>query len=130
MTVEELIRKTAKETASEILEQCKEKRQKDSQLGSFKKTERILYEYPNWREIDAANTVKFCLLVENALNRVSSDPYFQIIELKYFQKWTHERIAEHFGVDVSFISKRRTKLINSLRSIIFSDEFIKELYDN
>ena len=130
MTVEELIRRTAKETASEIIEQCKEKRQKDSQLGSFKKTERILYEYPNWREIDAANTVKFCLLVENALNRVSSDPYFQIIELKYFQKWTHERIAEHFGVDVSFISKRRTKLINSLRSIIFSDEFIKELYDN
>ena len=130
MTVEELIRRTAKETASEIIEQCKEKRQKDSQLGSFKKTERILYEYPNWREIDAANTVKFCLLVENALNRVSSDPYFQIIELKYFQKWTHERIAEHFGVDVSFISKRRTKLINSLRSIIFSDEFIRELYES
>lgn len=130
MNIEEMIKRTAKATAREIVEQSKQKRQKDSQLGSFKKTERILYEYPNWKSIDAADTVKFCNLVENALSSISADPYYKIIELKYFQKWTHERIAEYFNVNVSVISKQRTKLINSLRSIIFSDEFIKELYDN
>lgn len=130
MNIDDLIKKTAKETARELLEQCKEKRKKDSQLGSFKKTERILYEYPNWQNIDAADTVKFCNLIENALSSISTDPYYKIIELKYFQKWTHERIAEYFNVDVSVISKRRTKLINSLRSIIFSADFIKELYEN
>ena len=130
MNIEELIKRTAKVAAREVVEQSKEKRKKDSQLGSFKKTERILYEYPNWKSIDAADTVKFCNLVENALSSISTDPYYKIIELKYFQRWTHERIAEYFNVNVSVISKRRTKLINSLRSIIFSDEFIKELYDN
>lgn len=130
MNIEELIKRTAKQTAREVVEQSKEKRKKESQLGSFKKTERILYEYPNWKSIDAADTVKFCNLVENALSSISADPYYKIIELKYFQKWTHERIAEYFNVNVSVISKRRTLLINSLRSIIFSDEFIKELYDN
>ena len=130
MNIEELIKRTAKVAAREVVEQSKEKRKKDSQLGSFKKTERILYEYPNWKSIDAADTVKFCNLVENALSSISTDPYYKIIELKYFQKWTHERIAEYFNVNVSVISKRRTLLINSLRSIIFSDEFIKELYDN
>ena len=130
MNIEELIKKTAQATAAEIIEQCKDKRKKDSQLGSFKKTERILYEYPHWQQIDTADTVKFCMLVERALHSISKDPYYKIIELKYFQKWTHERIAEFFNVDVSVISKQRTKLINALRSIIFSDEFIKELYEN
>lgn len=130
MTIDEMIKRTAKATAREIVEQSKQKRQKDSQLGSFKKTERILYEYPHWQNMNEAETVKFCNLVEIALGSVSSDPYFKIIELKYFQKWTHERIAEFFNVDVSVISRRRTKLINALRSIIFSAEFIRELYES
>ena len=129
MTIETLIKKTAEETAREILKQSKEQRQKDSQLGSFKKTEKILYEYPRWKDMQIDDTAKFCNLVQSALESISDDPYFDIIELKYFQKWTHERIAEHFNVDVSVISKRRTKLINQLRPIIFSVDFIKELYE-
>ena len=130
MDIEEIINKTAKATAREVLEQAKEKQQKELQLGSFKKTEKILYEYPRWKNTDVKETVRFCNMIEKALESVSSDPYYKIIELKYFQKWTHERIAEFFNVDVSVISKRRTKLINNLRSIIFSAEFIRELYES
>lgn len=129
MTIETLIKRTAEETVREVLKQSKEQRQKDSQLGSFKKTEKILYEYPRWKDMQIDDTAKFCDLVQSALESISDDPYFDIIELKYFQKWTHERIAEHFNVDVSVISKRRTKLINQLRPIIFSVDFIKELYE-
>lgn len=130
MNIEKIIQQTAEATAREVLKQCKEKREKDSQLGSFKKTEKILYEYPRWQNLQINETEKFCALVQKALESISDDPYFQIIELKYFQKWTHERIAEYFGVDVSVISKRRTKLINALRPLIFSAEYIKELYEN
>ena len=130
MNIEDVINKTAKATAREFLTQLKEKRQKDSQLGSFKKTEKILYEYPRWRSLDIEETTKFCSLIEKALESISADPYYKIIELKYFQKWTHERIAEYFNVDVSIISRRRTMLINSLRPVLFSAEFIKELYEN
>lgn len=130
MNIEKIIQQTAEATAREVLKQSKEKREKDSQLGSFKKTEKILYEYPRWQNLQISETEKFCGLVQKALESISDDPYFQIIELKYFQKWTHERIAEYFGVDVSVISKRRTKLINALRPLIFSADFIKELYEN
>lgn len=130
MNLEQIIKKTAEATAREIISQQKEKAKKDSQLGSFKKTEKILYEYPRWQNMEIKDTAKFCELIQSALDTIKEDPYFEIIELKYFQKWTHERIAEFYGVDVSVISKRRTKLINALRPIIFSAEYIKELYEN
>lgn len=130
MKASELIEQTAKKTARAVVAELKRGGLvKDNKLGSFKKTERILYEYPRWRGTDVAKTSRFCNLVQKALESVADDPYFQIIELKYFQKWTHERIAEYFGVDVSVISKRRTKLIDQLRPIIFSDDFIRELYE-
>lgn len=129
MNIDDIIKKTARATAREFVEQSREKRQKESQLGSFKKTEKILYLYPRWQNMKIDDTEKFCSLIEKALESVADDPYYKIIELKYFQKWTHERIAEFFGVDVSIISKRRTRLINALRPIIFSAEFIKELYE-
>lgn len=130
MKASELIEQTAKKTARAVVAEMKRTGLvKDNKLGSFKKTERILYEYPRWRGTDVAETSRFCDLVQKALESISDDPYYQIIELKYFQKWTHERIAEYFGVDVSVISKRRTKLINALRPIIFSDDFIRELFE-
>lgn len=125
-----LIEQTANKTARAVVHELKKNGLvKDNRLGSFKKTERILYEYPRWQKYDVTETENFCKLIGKALESVSGDPYYKIIELKYFQKWTHERIAEHFGVDVSVISKQRTKLINQLRPIIFSEEFIKELYE-
>ena len=74
-------------------------------------------------------TPKFVEMIENALHDVSDDPYFQIIELKYFKGWTHEQIAEYFDVQPAAISKQRTKLINRIRAGIFSDDFISELYN-
>ena len=137
MTAKEVIETTAEKTAEKTARAVVSKLRraglvKDSRLGSFKKTERALYEFAEWRDNEETSeqTRKFCDLIQRALNRVRDDPYYEIIELKYFERWTHEKIAEHFGVDVSVISKRRTKLINQLRPIIFSDDFIRELFEN
>lgn len=132
MEINELVDETAEKTARAVVAEMKRAGLvKDNRLGSFKKTERVLYEYAEWIDVeDASETTRtFCELVARALNRVRDDPYYQIIELKYFEHWTHERIAEYFDVDVSVISKRRTKLINQLRPIIFSDDFIHELFE-
>lgn len=128
MKVNELIEKTARAVVAEM------KRAdliKENRLGSFKKTERVLYEFYEWIKRDdlTDETEKFCALVFAAFDRVKDDPYFEIIELKYNKHWTHEKIAEFFDVDISVISKRRTKLINQLRPVIFSDDFIRELYE-
>lgn len=132
MKVNELVDVTAKKTARAVVAEMKRAGlTKENKLGSFKKTERALYEYAEWIDVeDASETTKnFCELVTRALSRIREDPYYQIIELKYFEHWTHEKIAEFFDVDVSVISKRRTKLINQLRPLIFSDDFIRELFE-
>lgn len=132
MTAKEVIEMTAEKTARAVVSEMKRAGLiKDNRLGSFKKTERALYEFAEWSDVEDATeqTRRFCNLIQRALNRVRDDPYYQIIELKYFEHWTHERIAEFFDVDVSVISKRRTKLINQLRPIIFTDDFIRELFE-
>ena len=133
MTAKQLIEMTVKQTVAEL------KRAgliRENRLDSFKKTERILYEYPKFKKIvteykfeDMTITPKFVEMIENALQDVADDPYFQIIELKYFKGWTHEQIAEYFDVQPAAISKQRTKLINRIRAGIFSDDFISELYN-
>ena len=133
MTATQLIEMTVKQTIAEL------KRAgliRENRLDSFKKTERILYEYPKFKKIvteykfeDMTITPKFVEMIENALQDVADDPYFQIIELKYFKGWTHEQIAEYFDVQPAAISKQRTKLINRIRAGIFSDDFISELYN-
>jgi RNA polymerase sigma factor (sigma-70 family) len=126
MTVTEIIDKTARAVVMEL-------KQSDmlskSRLGSFKKTERILYEYPELCRSDDEEVRKFVAEIDRALDKISDDPYFELIEMKYFRGWTHERIAEHFGVDVSVISKRRTKLIDQLRPMIFTRDFVREMLD-
>lgn len=119
---------TARQTVSEL------KRAglvKSARMGSFKKTEQVLYNYAEWIKDENApeQTKKFCELVSASLDKLKDDPYYEIIELKYFEGQTHEKIAEYFDVDVSLISKRRTKLVNRLRPILFSDDFIRELFE-
>lgn len=129
MNISDVIENTARKTARSVVAEMKRKDLlKSNALNSFKKTEKVLYEYPAWKKSDDSETQKFCELIERALKEVEQDPYFELIELKYFERWTHERIAEYFDVDVSVISKRRTKLIDRLRPIIFSEDFIKELF--
>lgn len=124
MNVNELIEKTAFAIVAHLK---KADLIKENRLDSFKKTEKVLYEYPEWKPSEDEATQKFVLLIEKALERIQDDPYYDLIDLKYFRGWTHERIAEYFGVDVSVISKRRTKLVNQLRPVIFSSDFIREL---
>lgn len=132
MKINELVDVTANKTARAVVSELKRAGLvKENRLSSYKKTERALYEYAEWIDTEdmSETTNRFCNLIQRALNRVRDDPYYEIIELKYFEHWTHEKIAEYFDVDVSVISKRRTKLINQLRPIIFSDDFIRELFE-
>lgn len=135
MTAKELIDQAVKQTVAEL------KRAgmiRENRLNSFQKTEIILNDYPNMKkivdeyEIDGIKiTREFVRLIDDVLNSMKNDPYFEIIPMKYFDKKTHEQIAEHFNVQPAAISKQRKRLINQLRGILFSDDFISELlYSN
>lgn len=134
MTAKQLIEQTVKHTVSEL------KRAgmiRENRLNSYQKTERILFMYPKMKrnvseyDLDGLKiTSSFVKMIGDALEDISDDPYFQIIELKYFNGWTHEQIAEYFDVQPAAISKQRKRLINRLRGILFSDDFISELYND
>lgn len=134
MTAKQLIDLTVKHTIAKLQ---RAGLIRENRLDSFKKTERILYEYPKFKKIVSEYkidgltiTPKFVKMIDDALRDIADDPYFQIIELKYFNGWTHEQIAEYFNVQPAAISKQRTKLINRIRAGIFSDDFISELYND
>ena len=133
MTAKQLIEMTVKQTVAEL------KRAgliKENCLNSFQKTERVLNYYPKFKHItetykfdDMQITVDFIKMIDDALKSIADDPYFKIIELKYFNGWTHEQIAEYFDVQPAAISKQRKRLINKLRPLIFPNDFISELYN-
>lgn len=134
MTAKELINQAVKQTVSEL------KRAgmiHENRLNSFQKTEKILFLYPKMKEnvskydFDGLKiTNDFVKMVDEALAGISHDPYYDIIPMKYFDGKTHEQIAEHFDVQPAAISKQRKRLINQLRGVIFSDDFITELFDS
>ena len=128
MTTEKLIEQTAQKTARAVVSELQRVGQiRPERLGTFKKTERVLYMFPDMKPTDGGETAKLYEQIRNALNAIADEPYFELIQQKYFYKWTHERSAEYFDVDEKTIRYQRKKLIDRLRPLIFSDEYIREL---
>ena len=92
----------------------------------FKKTEKFLYIYPDIRDHDN----EFVRLLRDSLEKLRDEPYYDIIELKYFNKMSHERIAEVLYIDPKTVTRQKNKLINRLSFMLFTDESIRELLSN
>lgn len=124
----EIIDAAAERTARAVVAELRRTGQiKPERLGTFKKVERVLYMFPTMQEGADGETGKLYVQIRRALNAICDDPYFELIPQKYFYKWTHERSAEYFDVDEKTIRYQRKKLIEKLRPLIFSDEYIREL---
>ncbi len=65
--------------------------------------------------------------IEKALISVQNDPYFKIIEWKYFNQKAADQIANYFGCDVSTIQKHKNKLLSEIRVYLFGDDILKEM---
>lgn len=80
-------------------------------------------------EIEKSITItKNCIKsIDAALESLKNDPYYKIIEMKYFENKSREEIAEYFGVDTSTITRNKNRLINKLQIRFFSDEVIQNL---
>lgn len=73
-------------------------------------------------------TQRLLNLVDNALIKIKQDPYYKVINHKYFEGKTHEEIAAILDKDVSTITRNKTRLVNELKIKLFSDEVIGELF--
>lgn len=102
---------------------------RDRRKTAFEKTEELLRDYPVFKEItDQEYTVKLVNKVNQALKKISGDPYFDVIRMFYFEQFTREWIACEFGCTETTISRNKTRLVNQLKVMLFSDEVIFELF--
>ena len=173
------VKEVIKETAAEVIRSLKQENLlKDNKRNPFQKTEQLLYNYQNFKNVitdkeeqiqqireiglskkskditcyggsgfeqtsemekiedrieaiqnSIALTKHFISLVDSALDKIADDPYFELIEMIYFQEKTREEIAEYYNRDVTTIWRNKRRLINQLKISLFSDEVIQELFN-
>ena len=65
--------------------------------------------------------------IDEILSKFHSDPYYDIIILKYFEKKTQEEIAEYFQKDVSTINRNKNRLVNEIKVYLMPNDLITDL---
>lgn len=65
--------------------------------------------------------------IDNILSKFKNDPYYNIIELKYFEKMTQEEIAERLQKDVSTINRNKNRLVNEIKVYLMPNYIITDL---
>ena len=75
-------------------------------------------------------TRSFIRIIDNAIDTLKDDPYFELIELRYFKGCTREQIAEYFDCDVKTVTRNKNRLINLLQIRLFSDEVIQQIFSS
>ena len=102
---------------------------KDNRRSSTEKLEELLRNYPTFKQIkDKEYTVNLVRKVDEAMQTIEGDPYYDVIRLFYFERRTRESIALDYGCTETTISRNKTRLLNQLKAILFSDEVIFELF--
>ena len=102
---------------------------KDDRRTAIEKLEELLRNYPVFKDIpDKEYTAKLVKRVDDALKKISDDPYYDVIPMFYFEGKTREYIALEFECTETTISRNKTRLLNQLKLMLFSDEVIYELF--
>lgn len=79
-------------------------------------------------ELSIKSTRNYIRIIDDALEALIEDPYYELINLRYFKGWTREEIAEYFDCDVKTITRNKNRLINLLQIKLFSDEVIQQIF--
>ena len=102
---------------------------KDNTKTAFQKTEEILRNYPTFKKIkDQPYTVKLVKQIEEALEEIRDDPYYDIIPMYYFEGETRENIALTLETTVRTVARNKRRLIDYLKVKLFSDSCIYEIF--
>lgn len=72
-------------------------------------------------------TVQAIALIDKCMVALSNDPYYRILELRYFEGRTQEDIALEFGVSQVTISNNKNRLVRELAMRLFPDQVIHEM---
>ena len=100
----------------------------DNRKTAYQKREERLRNYNDFKSSDQDRTQKLVQKIDNALYDIKDDVYYEIIPLTYFSNETRETIAEIFNTTERTISRNKGRLVNILKTKLFSDDVIYELF--
>ncbi len=72
------------------------------------------------------STVRVIALVDRSMELLKNDPYYKILEMRYFEGRTLEDIAAYFNCDSSTVSRNRSRLVKELSLRLFPDDVVNE----
>ena len=81
-------------------------------------------------EFSISTTRNFIKIIDDAIECLKNDPYYDLIHLRYFEGCSREEIAEHFDCDVKTVTRNKNRLINLLQIRLFSDEVIQQIFSS
>lgn len=73
-------------------------------------------------------TKTFIRIIDDAIEGLKGDPYYDLISMRYFEGCSREEIAEHFDCDVRTTNRQKNRLVNRLAIVLFSDEVIQQIF--
>ena len=92
----------------------------------YPKTEKILYSYHDILYLakkigtcEYSDAQKVVNIIDTCLERLKDDPNFDLVQLKYFDKLTDEKIAEMKFCDPSTVRRKRKKIVKRLGNLLF-----------
>ena len=100
----------------------------DTEKTPQQKTEELLKNYNAFSLSGEPAAEKMILQIEAALHMISEDPYYSVITMYYIEGLTREDIADTLNTSVTTVSRNKTRLIKRLSAVLFSDDYIRQLY--
>lgn len=78
-------------------------------------------------ERSVQGTVQALALIDKCMNALKYDPFYSILEMRYFEGRTQEDIADELGYTQKTISQHKARLIRELAMRLFPDQAIAEI---
>lgn len=78
-------------------------------------------------ECSVEGTVQAIALIDKCMAALKNDPYYRVLELRYFEGRTQEDIATLFGCSQVTISNNKNRLVRELSMRLFPNQSIQEM---
>ena len=78
-------------------------------------------------ERSVQGTVDAIALIDRCMAALKSDPYYRVLEMRYFEGRTQEDISLEYGVSQVTISNNKSRLVRELAMRLFPNQVIEEM---
>ena len=78
-------------------------------------------------ERSVQGTVDAIALIDKCMAALKNDPYYRVLEMRYFEGRTQEDIATFYGVSQVTISNNKSRLVRELSMRLFPNQVVEEM---